>query len=143
MRIILSVLFAVSFYLNPHFSMAQCATEPLDSASFESQPWFANPAYLINLRDSLTLVYQSDSVTNLNKSNFDLSNINGGFDQDARYWIPVKAHVIHNDNGDNGVPREEIDEAIIRLNEHFSGDARRFLNGNMHFGSLIPISSSI
>jgi len=107
----------------------------LDSASFESQPWFANPDYLTNLRDSLNLLYQSDSGVNLNKSNFDLSNISGGFDQDARYWIPVKAHVIHNDNGDNGVPREEIDEAIIRLNEHFSGDARRFLNGNMHFGS--------
>jgi len=55
MRIILLSLVFISLCFNPHFSMAQCATEPLDSASFESQPWFANPAYLINLRDSLNL----------------------------------------------------------------------------------------
>lgn len=83
MRIIFLVLVLISLYFNPNFSMAQCATEPLDSASFESQPWFANPAYLTNLRDSLTLVHQSDSGITLNKSTFDLSNINGGFDQDA------------------------------------------------------------
>jgi len=82
MRIILLSLVFISLYFNPHFSMGQCATEPLDSASFESQPWFANPAYLINLRDSLNLVHQSDSGIALNKSTFDLTNINGGF----LYW---------------------------------------------------------
>jgi len=55
MRIILLSLIFISLCFNPHFSKGQCATEPLDSASFESQPWFASPAYLINLRDSLNL----------------------------------------------------------------------------------------
>ncbi|MCG9881835.1 MAG: hypothetical protein MH472_14665 [Bacteroidia bacterium] len=99
-----------------------CSTVPLDSVSFESQPWFGNNEYLIDLLDSLGY----GSGENLN---------NGGFDSQVKYWIPIRAWVYNDDSGTGGATVQEVEKRIHELNDVFSG--RFNLNGNAHPHSMI------
>ncbi|MBX2986235.1 MAG: hypothetical protein KF882_09755 [Bacteroidia bacterium] len=48
----LTFLFGLFVQTNAQ-TVNSCGAEPLDSASFEEQPWFGNNEYLLNLLDSL------------------------------------------------------------------------------------------
>lgn len=50
-RVILSLI--VCFCMNAAQGQNGCGTEPLDSASFEEQPWVGNNQYLLDLLDSM------------------------------------------------------------------------------------------
>ena len=83
------LLLAVCFCINAAQGQDGCGTEPLDSASFEEQPWIGNNQYLLDLPDSLSFGnYAPPGINNLNGI-----PITGGMDPGAYYWIPVKAWV--------------------------------------------------
>lgn len=105
-----------------------CATEPLDSASFEAQPWFGNNDYLLDLLDSLGY-WDGQNIL------FENLPVEGGFDIGAKIWIPIKAWVYRNDNGTGGATIEQVEESIRQLNDVFSG--RYNNNGQAHPHTMI------
>src|SRR5690554_968554 len=88
-----------------------CGTGNMDSAAFVNKPWVGNNQFLLDLIDS---VGYGKAIPK--------SGIQGGFDTQAQYWIPVKAWVYNDDNGNGGIDEVEVEASIRRLNEYFAGE---------------------
>jgi len=101
-----------------------CGTAPMDSANFVNQPWYGNNQYLLDLVDSIRYLPPIPKST-----------IVGGFDQQAAYWVPVKAWVYNQNDGTDGLSREEVETSIRTLNENFSGITNS--TGNAHAHTMI------
>lgn len=87
-----------------------CGILPMDSATFVNKPWHGNNQFLLDLNDSIG--YPTANPKN---------GSNDGFDTQTVYWIPIKAWVYNDDNGNGGISHVEVEESIRSLNRHFSG----------------------
>lgn len=107
--LITSNLFAQSPY--------QCGTPPMDSVSFMNKPWVGNNQFLLDLVDSVNVENPPSEAKHQG-----VSLIEGGFDSEVVFWVPVKAWVYNDDNGVGGMGEHRVAESIKRLNEYFAGD---------------------
>lgn len=91
-------------------SLKPCDTNEIDSTIFLSKPWIGNNQILIDIADSIDAL-----ITPVPKSG------TGVFDPQAIWWIPIKAWVYNDDNGDGGITEAQVENSIRRLNEYFAG----------------------
>ncbi len=117
-----------TFLLFPSLAKSQpynsCGTVPMDSANFENQPWYGNNQFLLDLVDS---VHNSRPLPK--------NLVEGGFDSQAVYWIPVKTWVYNGNDGSGGLDLAQVETSIRTLNENFSGITN--ITGNAHPHTMI------
>ncbi len=101
-----------------------CGTPEMDSLVFLSKPWIGNNQFLLDIADSVG--YGQSAVP---------KSASGGFDPQGAYWIPVKAWVYNDNNGNGGIVEAEVEESIRSLNEYFAGEVNN--NGNAHAHMMI------
>ena len=85
-----------------------CGTGNMDSAAFVNKPWVGNNQFLLDIVDSVG--YGQTAMPK--------SNIQGGFDPQAIYWVPVKAWVYNDDNGNGEFLFENLNSGFMNIN-HF------------------------
>jgi hypothetical protein len=98
-----------------------CGTPDMDSTVFLSKPWIGNNQFLEDITDSIG--YGGASTP---KSAY------GGFDPMAAFWIPVKAWVYNDDNGNGGISEAAVEESVRKLNEYFAGEVNNTGNAHAH-----------
>lgn len=106
----------------PTYLLAQleCGTDEPDSLTYNNRPWVGNNQFLTDLTDSLNNITPPVIPKSLE------DGIEGGFDEEVIFWVPVKAWVYNNDAGGGGIPEHEVEESIRILNENFAGRRTRF-----------------
>jgi hypothetical protein len=86
-----------------------------------SKPWIGNNKFVIDITDSI-----DNKRASIPKSN------TGGFDSNALHWIPVRAWVYNDDNGQGAIDEAEVEDSIERLNEYFAGQVNNTGNAHEH-----------
>ncbi|MCC5918821.1 MAG: hypothetical protein JJU02_15990 [Cryomorphaceae bacterium] len=87
---------------------------PPDSAVYTNYPWYGNNEYLDSIIDEMGY---NDPMPEYSTSQ---SSIEGGFDNLTEVWIPVKAWIYHENNGNGGISEAEVEESIRYLNNRFN-----------------------
>lgn len=125
MRVITISLITLLGYNSFSQPTYECGTPPMDSASFVNKPWYGNNQYLLDKLDSLGYGWQQGGVQNKT------SIAEGGFEQ-ILYWVPLKAWVYNDDNGDGGISQSQVEASIRRLNAFFAGRINNFGQAHAH-----------
>lgn len=90
--------------------------DPPDSVTASTFPWYGNNEYLDSLAD---VMGYNDSIP---QHSIAQSNAEGGFDGVAEVWIPVKAWIHHDNNGNGGISEAEVEQSIRELNNRFNAE---------------------
>ncbi|MCC5917589.1 MAG: zinc-dependent metalloprotease [Cryomorphaceae bacterium] len=122
--------YALTLSLTLFFAHAQvdtvCGISLLqDSLDLTTLPYYGNNQFLFDFRDSIDIVYSTHSP----ESGEDYE---GGFDEDVYFWIPVKAWVYNDDNGQGGISENQVRQSIKVLNERFKGEFSKYPQSNGH-----------
>lgn len=130
-------MFCVSIKTFAQQSDAFCGFHSInDTVNPAIFPWFGNNLFLQSFKDSIVSFY--DSVSAEREKKFE-----GGFDDKAFFWIPIKVWVYNDNNGIGGIPEEEVRQSIRNLNNQFKGLKSNYQQSHSHTGIQFYIKCEI
>jgi hypothetical protein len=122
--LITTILTTASMYAQNSY---QCGTPGMDSTAFKNKPWVGNNQFLFDLIDSVESTNFQPEMKTLGEF-----PVEGGFDTEVVFWVPVKTWVYHDDQGDGGINEVRVEQSIRRLNEYFAGEINQNNEAHPH-----------